>query len=108
MQAFRPDRCGRGCPGLLDRRWARRLPSWPRDRDAPGQLADLDGFDHLLRGDIDDRNIVRYSVSHEQIFFVRSECHMPDTLANQQILGDLMAGGIDDGDTVGGAERDEG
>src|SRR6266436_3456375 len=32
---------------------------------------------------------------------------MPDALANQQILCYLMAGSIDDGDPVGGPERDE-
>jgi len=32
---------------------------------------------------------------------------VPDALADQQVLGDLMGRGIDHGDTVGGPQRDE-
>ena len=64
-------------------------------------------LDHLLRGDIDHRNIVRYAVGHQQIFFVRRKCHVPDPLSDQKIFDDRVAGGVDDGDAVGGAERDK-
>src|SRR6267154_1021051 len=71
------------------------------------QLADLDRLDHLLRNDIDDRNVVGYAVGHQQIFFIRGKRHVPDPLSDQKVFGDLMAGAIDDRDPVGGTKRDE-
>src|SRR6202030_2479967 len=48
-----------------------------------------------------------YAICDQKEFFVWSKGHMPDSLPHQQILCYLMAGGIDDGDPVGGPERDE-
>src|SRR5262245_12205294 len=41
--------------------------SVPCNRHAPGKLADLDGLDHLQRGDVDDADIVRHAVGGEKI-----------------------------------------
>src|SRR5215475_3569348 len=71
------------------------------------KLADLDGLDHLLRGNVDDGNVVGDAVGDQQIFFVRREGHVPDALPDQKIFRHLVAGRIDDGDAVGGTERDE-
>src|SRR5260221_7198742 len=78
-------------------RYVRLMSSW-RDRDAPWQLTYLNRLDDFLRGDINDRDIVGDAVGHEQIPFVRCECHVPDPLADQEIFGHGVARRIDHGD----------
>ena len=44
----------------------------------------------------------------EQVLLVGREGHVPDPLADQQIVLHLVGRGVDHGDAVGGAERHEG
>src|SRR3954451_15965259 len=101
------DRPGGWYPAISDRGWLRQLSSWLSKRNSPGQLADLDGLDYLLRRHVDDRDVVGYAVGHQQIFFVRGERHVPDPLADQKILCHFMRGGIDNRNSIGRAERNE-
>src|SRR6185437_5706620 len=81
--------------------------SW-RYRHAPRQFADLNRLDDLLRRDVDYRDVVGDAVGHQQIFFIRRECHVPDPLADQQIFGHGPACGIDDRYAIGRPQRDKG
>jgi SAM domain (Sterile alpha motif) len=76
-----------------------------RDRDAPGQLTNLDGIDGGKPGNIDDRNVVGQAVGRQKILFVGREGHMPYALADQKIFYDLVGLGVDHGDVVGWSER---
>src|SRR5262245_3052117 len=85
-----------------------QMTSLPRDRNTPGQLADLDALDDLESGDVDDRHVVRHAVGGQKIFFVGRECHLPDPLPDQKVFLDLVRLRVDYGDAIGGTERDEG
>ena len=58
----------------------------PRDRNAPWQLANLDAFNYLQIGHIDDGNVIRYSVSGQKIFLVRRKRSVPNALSNEKIF----------------------
>src|SRR5258705_5064112 len=80
----------------------------PRDRDAPGQFADLDGLDDLEVGDVDDRNVVRYAVGGQEILLVGRERHVPDALSDQKVFSNVVGYGVDHRDAIGWTERHEG
>src|SRR5258708_28472204 len=80
----------------------------PRDREGPGQRADLDGLYDLEGGDVDDRNVVRYAVGGQEILLVGRERHVPDALADQKVFSNVVGYGVDHRDAIGRTERDEG
>src|SRR5262245_65420533 len=75
--------------------------------DTPRKLADLDRLDDLEICHVDDGDVVRYAVGREKIFFVRGKRHVPDALAHEKILLDLVRRAVDYGNAIGGAERHE-
>src|SRR5215468_11173053 len=78
-----------------------------RNGDTPRKLADLDRLDDPEICDVDDGDVVRYAVGRQKIFFVGGKCHVPDALAHEKIFLDLVRRTVDNGDAIGGAERDE-
>src|SRR6266851_8097552 len=56
------------------------------DGNAPRKLADLDRLDDLERGHVDDRDVVGEAVGGEKILLIRRERHVPNPLADQEIL----------------------
>jgi hypothetical protein len=57
---------------------------------SPGQLADLIVLNHLEARDVDDGYIVETPLVGEEIILVRGERQVPDALADEQILLNLM------------------
>src|SRR6516165_1917328 len=79
----------------------------PGDCNAPWQLANLDAFDYLQIGHIDDRNVIRYSVGGQKIFLVRRKRSVPNALSNEKIFLHRMGFTINHSDAIGWAERHE-
>src|SRR6202000_937673 len=77
------------------------------ERDAPGQFANLNRFDHLLGRHVDHRYVVRNAIGAQQVFFFRREAAMPDPLADQQIFQNRVSDAVDHRDTVRRPEIDE-
>ena len=75
--------------------------------NAPGQFADLNGFDDPLGRDVDHRNVVRDAIGDQQVFFVRRKSAVPNSLPDQQIFQDGVRDAVDHGHAIGGPEVDE-
>src|SRR4051795_2371209 len=78
-----------------------------RDRDPPRQLADLDRLDHPEARDVDNGYVVGDAICGQEIFLVRGERQVPDALADEKILLNLMGDRVDHGNAVGRPKCDE-
>ena len=88
---------------------SRRSPgSIGRNGDAPGIGADRHGADRPEAGDVDHRDVVGDAVGRQQVLLVGREGHLPDALADEQVLLDLKGLLVDHGDAVGRPQRHEG
>ncbi len=78
-------------------------------RYAPWQLPDGDRLDWLAgRGGVDEGDVVRQTVGADDRLAVWRKRQLPHPLSNQYVLLNLVGLRIDDGNTVGRAERDIG
>src|SRR3954469_9242862 len=88
------------------RRWSQALLK-RRDHDAPRIAPDADRLRHLQRAHADDGDVIGGAVGGQKKLLVGGERHLPDALANEQVLHGLQGSRVDLGRAVRGSERHE-
>src|SRR5665213_3616130 len=73
------------------------------NRDAIGIMTDRHRFQHLVRGGVDDADIVAAAIGDEEPLLVLVERDAPGARADQDIVDHLMGFDIDDADMIGAA-----
>src|SRR5665213_483196 len=73
------------------------------NRDAIGIMTDRHRFQHLVRGGVDDADIVAAAIGDEQPLLLLVERDAPGPRAAQDIVDHLMGFDIDDADMIGAA-----
>ena len=76
-----------------------------RHRDAPREAPHRHRLLRLQRVDIDHRQVVGQTVGDIEFLAVGAHLTVPRTLADQDVLLDLLGGDVDYGDAIGRTER---